>query len=216
MTAVCVVHALLPEASTPTGLTSIDKRPVAGPVPVGPTGLLADSQQDSRHHGGLEYAVYAYADEDAQWWSGELGRPVPPGLFGENLRTCGLDVSGAVIGQRMRIGAGGLVVEVTAPRNPCGTFARRMGEDRWARRFVQRRAPGAYLRVVSEGQVRVCDGIEVLGEPTHGVTVADLMSPARPGAAAALLAAAAEGQVELGPRMRSDAQREVSRGAAGR
>jgi MOSC domain-containing protein YiiM len=44
VTAVCVVHTLLPEPSTPSGLTSIDKRPVEGPVPVGPLGVRGDSQ----------------------------------------------------------------------------------------------------------------------------------------------------------------------------
>jgi len=90
VTAVCVVARLLPEASTPSGLTSIDKRPVAVPVPVGPLGLRGDSQQDTKHHGGDEYAVYLYADEDAAWWATELDRPITPGLFGENLRTSGL------------------------------------------------------------------------------------------------------------------------------
>jgi len=216
VTAVCVVHTLLPESSTPSGLTSIDKRQVAGPVPVGALGLRGDSQQDVRHHGGDEYAVYVYADEDARWWADELGRDVPPGLFGENLRTTGLDVSGAVIGQRVRIGDGGLVLEVTAPRNPCGTFARRMGEPQWVRRFAAHRAPGAYLRVLAEGPVAVHDAVRVLSTPAHGVTVADLMSPGRPGAAEALLAAADAGEVALGPRMRGDAHREAARGGPDR
>lgn len=209
ITAVCVLHALLPESSTPDGTTAIDKRPVAGPVPVGPLGLLGDRQSDSRHHGGAEYAVYLYADEDAARWADELGREVPPGLFGENLRTTGLDVSGAVVGQRMRVGRSGLVVEVTAPRNPCATFARRMGEPRWVRRFTDRRAPGAYLRVLTPGTVVAGDEVEVLHVPAHGITVADVMAPARDGAMAALLAAAAEGRVVLGERMGRAARRAI-------
>jgi MOSC domain-containing protein YiiM len=212
VSAVCVVHTLLPEPSTPTGLTSIDKRPVAGPVQVGPLGLAGDSQQDTPHHGGTEFAVYCYAEEDAAAWAAELGREVPPGLFGENLRTTGLDVSGLAIGTRLAVGDAGLVLEVTAPRNPCATFARRMGEPRWVRRFTERRAPGAYARVVVPGPVSAGDAITVLTVPEQGVSVAALMAPALPGAAAALLAAEAAGAVSLGERMRRGAQHEARRG----
>ena len=82
----------------------------------------------------------------------ELGREIPPGLFGENLRTSGIDLSGIRIGQVLRIGDD-VVLEVTAPRTPCATFARRMGEPHWVRRFTERRAPGAYARVLQAGVV---------------------------------------------------------------
>jgi len=65
--------------------TAIDKRPVDGPVEVTSLGVCGD-QQLSRAHGGLDKAVYAYAAEDAEWWASELGRDIPPGMFGENLR----------------------------------------------------------------------------------------------------------------------------------
>lgn len=212
MTAVCVLHTLLPEPGNPDGLTAIDKRAVADPVAVGPLGFSGDEQRDTAHHGGEEYAVYLYADEDAERWSAALRRPIPPGLFGENVRTAGLDVSALVIGTTLRLGAAGPVVQVTAPRNPCATFARRMGEPHWVRRFAEARAPGAYVRVLIPGALTAGGPIEVLAVPGHGITVSDLMSPARPGTAQALLAAAASGEVELGPRMRADAERERARG----
>ena len=211
VTAVCVLHTLLPEPGNPDGLTAIDKRAVVGPVHVSDLGLTGDQQRDRKHHGGQEYAVYLYADEDAERWAEQLGRDVPPGLFGENVRTAGLVVSGLVIGSRLRVGSM-LELEVTSPRNPCGTFARRMGEPHWVRRFAAARAPGAYARVLREGAIRAGDAVEVVATPDHGVTVADLMAPARPGRAAALLAAAAAGEIDLGPRMRSDAERESARG----
>lgn len=212
ISAVCIVHGLLPEPNNPDGTTAIDKRPVPGPVPVGFRGLAGDLQKDLAHHGGQEYAVYLYADEDAQRWAGELGRDIPAGLFGENLRTHGLDVSGLVIGSRYRIGASGLEVEVTSPRNPCATFARRMGEPQWVKRFTKGRAPGAYVRVLTPGTVESGDAIEELDVPAHGITVADVMKPALPGSASALLAAEAAGQVQLGARMRADATHQAARG----
>ncbi len=212
VSAVCVVHTFHPEPANPDGLTAIDKRTVQGAVEVGPVGLVGDTQKDVAHHGGAEYAVYLYADEDAQRWAQELGREIDPGLFGENLRTHGLDVSGLVIGARYRIGDSGLEVEVTSPRNPCATFARRMDEPQWVKRFTDRRAPGAYVRVLAPGNVRAGDEIVELAVPTHGITVADVMRPALPGRAAALLDADATGQVALGDRMRAGVTKELARG----
>lgn len=92
--AVCVVHQLRPDAGY-IGVTAIDKRAVSGPVRVRPLGAYGDVQADRKHHGGLDKALYAYAQEDADFWQSELGRDLPPGWFGENLRTEGLDVNAA-------------------------------------------------------------------------------------------------------------------------
>lgn len=169
--AVCRVHQLLPDAGS-VGTTAIDKRPVDGRVRAGTLGLYADVQADRAHHGGPEQAVYAYAEEDARFWADELDREIPPGLFGENLRTLGLDVSGALIGERWLIGS--TVLEVTQPRTPCATFARRLGSpERWVRRFTEANRTGAYLRVVETGELGAGDAVEVVDRPTHGVSVAD-------------------------------------------
>ncbi len=211
ITAVCVLHQLLAEPSNPDGTTAIDKRPVSGPVDVGSLGLAGDDQSDKRHHGGQDQAVYLYADEDADWWAAELGRDIAPGLFGENLRTTGIDLSTTLIGQRWRIGESGLIVEVTSPRDPCATFARRMGEPQWVRRFTQRRAPGAYVRVVEPGIVAAGDQVVAVNAPDHDVTVADVMVPAAEGAAARLLAAERSGRLHLTPRMRTSATKQSPR-----
>lgn len=168
--AVCRVHVLLPDAGT-VGVTAIDKRPVDGRVKVRPLGLYADVQADRANHGGADQAVYAYAQEDADFWSAELGRPVTPGLFGENLRLSGLDVNRAVIGERWQVGSA--LLEVTHPRVPCQTFGRRLGEARWVRRFTQANRTGAYLRVVENGEIGAGDRVDVVQVPVHGVTIAD-------------------------------------------
>jgi MOSC domain-containing protein YiiM len=176
--AVNVVHALIPDHRGDLDRTAIDKRPVAGRVPVSApdeygVGLAGDQIYDRRHHGGPDQAVYAYAVEDQQWWSTELGRQVAPGSFGENLTTYGMDVTGAVIGERWQVGEDGLVLEVTCPRIPCNTFQGWMDEPHWVRRFTEHGAPGAYLRVVSPGTVGAGDRVSVLSRPDHGVTIGD-------------------------------------------
>jgi MOSC domain-containing protein YiiM len=162
----------------PGGATGIDKKPADGAVRVmdpgpkgeGASGLAGDAVCDLRHHGGTDQAVYAFAREDLDFWERELGRPLANGAFGENLTTSGLDVSGARIGERWRIG-GELVLEVTSGRVPCRTFASWLGEKGWVKRFTQQSAPGAYLRVIEPGEIRAGDAIEIVHRPDHEVTV---------------------------------------------
>ncbi|AZQ35914.1 MOSC domain-containing protein [Streptomyces cyaneochromogenes] len=161
------------------GATGIDKRPVDGPVAVsapgpkgtGAVGLAGDRVYDVRNHGGGDQAVYAYAREDLDGWQAELGRTLANGVFGENLTTVGVDVNGAVIGERWRIGAD-VVLEVSCARIPCGTFQGWLEQDGWIKRFTQAALPGAYLRVIEPGDIRAGDPVEVVHRPDHDVTVA--------------------------------------------
>jgi len=155
-------------------LTGIDKRPVTGQVHLdvpadGRSGVGGDLIGDGSVHGGGDQAVYAYAREDLDAWSAELGRPLTNGQFGENLTTLGVDVTGALIGEHWRIG--GVLLEVSAPRIPCTTFARWIDEPRWVKRFTERAVSGAYLRVLETGTVEAGAAIEVVHRPAHSVTI---------------------------------------------
>lgn len=174
--AVCVVHAELevPAKSSKVGRTAIDKRPVPHRVPVRALGLDGDHVCDTKHHGGVHQAVYAYAEEDARRWSAELGRELAAGWFGENLRIAGLAVSDAVIGERWTIGD--TLLEVSAPRVPCATFQWHAGEQQWVKRFTAQANTGAYLRVLTEGAIGAGDEVRVVHVPEHGVTVRDLFT----------------------------------------
>ena len=116
-------------------------------------GSRATSSATRRHHGGDYQAVYAFAREELDWWAAQLGRELPDGMFGENLTTSGLDVDGALIGERWAVGDE-VVLEVCGPRIPCATFAARMGERGWVKRFTDVGRTGAYLSVVTGGTVR--------------------------------------------------------------
>jgi len=158
--------------------SGIDKRPVSGPVRVEPAGLAGDSILDTAHHGGLLQAVYAYAREDQDWWTRELGdeltRPITPGSFGENLTLSGVAVNDARAGERWAIGS--VVLEVTYPRTPCSTFAGFMGLRGWVRRFALAERPGAYLRVVTPGELRAGDEVEVSPGPPDVRTVREVFA----------------------------------------
>src|SRR5271170_3645334 len=102
------------------GRTAIDKRPAGGQVAVGLLGVAGDEYADKENHGGRDQAVYAYAREDLDWWTEQLGRELRNGIFGENVTTAGLDISAALVGEIWQLGTA--VVQVTAPRIPCVTF----------------------------------------------------------------------------------------------
>lgn len=158
------------------GRTSIDKAPLTGPVAVGPWGLAGDQVADTRHHGGPDQAVYAFAREDLDAWERDLGVTLPDGVFGENLTTRGLDVNDAEVGERWRVGDD-VVLEVAGVRTPCRDFQAWVGrcgyDDRaWVRRFTEAGRPGPYLRVLVEGTVAAGDPVTVAHRPGHGVTVA--------------------------------------------
>ena len=151
-------------------MSAIGKLPVEGPVRVEGINLAGDLQADRRVHGGPDKAVYAYAREDSDWWAQELGREIVDGMFGENLTTAGVDVSGARIGERWRIGT--VELEVCQPRLPCSKLGLRFADLRMVKRFGQASRPGAYLRIVTEGELQVGDELTVVSRPSHDVTVA--------------------------------------------
>lgn len=162
-----------------TGVTGIDKRPVEHPVRVsapgpkgtGAVGLAGDRVYDIRHHGGDDQAVYAYAREDLDIWAAELDRPLAAGFFGENLTTCGLDVNGAMIGERWRVG-NDVLLEASCPRIPCGTFQGWLARDGWIKRFTAAARPGAFFRVIEPGEIRAGDPVRIEHRPSHGVSIA--------------------------------------------
>jgi MOSC domain-containing protein YiiM len=168
-----------PNPWKPVALTGIDKRPVSGPVMVtapgpkgtGAVGLAGDRVYDVQHHGGPDQAVYAYAREDLDLWEAELDTPLRNGVFGENLTTEGIDVNGALIGERWRLGHE-VILEVCCPRIPCGTFQGWLAQSGWIKRFTEAARPGAYLRVIEPGQIRAGDSAGIEYRPDHDVTVA--------------------------------------------
>ncbi|WP_227984571.1 MOSC domain-containing protein [Nocardia spumae] len=187
--AVCVLHAELelPAKVSRVGRTAIDKRPVTGRVAVRALGLAGDHVCDTKNHGGVHQAVYAYADEDARRWGERLERTLVPGWFGENLRLSGLPVSDAVVGERWRIGD--TLLEVSAPRVPCATFGHWSGEKQWVKRFTLQADTGAYLRVLTEGTIGAGDPVHIDHIPGHGVTVREVFTGTDPDRLARLLAA---------------------------
>ena len=120
--------------------SAIWKSPVDAPVAIEHLALQGDEQADLRVHGGPDKAVYAYAVDDYTWWSAQLGVPLGPGTFGENLTVAGFDVSRAVVGQEWEVG--NAVLRVTQPRMPCFKLGMRMGDASFVDHSAPRCGPG--------------------------------------------------------------------------
>ncbi|MCW2748191.1 MAG: hypothetical protein JWP10_1333 [Nocardioidaceae bacterium] len=149
--------------------SGIDKRPVEGPVTITPLGVEGDGIADVKYHGGHDQALYAFAGEDVDHWAKHWDRDLPPGTFGENLTTRGIDLNEVRLGERWQIGS--TVVEVSSVRTPCATLAGFVGEKRVVKDFVEVGRPGAYLRVIQAGHIAAGDEITVLETRDHDITV---------------------------------------------
>lgn len=158
-----------------SGRSGIDKRPVAGSVALLASGVDGDTICDTKHHGGPDQAVYAYSRADLDFWAAELGQRFDPGGVGENLTLDGVDCSGAVLGERWRVGPDA-VLTVRGPRIPCRVFANFRAAPDLIKRFTAAGRPGCYLAVTRPGSVAAGDPVHLLHRPAHGVTVADVMA----------------------------------------
>jgi MOSC domain-containing protein YiiM len=152
--------------------SAIWKVSVIGRVAARGVNLEGDEQADRKAHGGPDKAVYAYAVEDLRWWQKEIGRSIPYGGFGENLTTEGIEVNDALVGERWEIGTA--LFEVSEPRVPCWRLGVRMNDALFPRRFTEAMRPGAYLRIIAEGDVTATDEIRIVEKPNHDLTIRDV------------------------------------------
>ena len=155
-------------------LSGIDKKTVPGQVKVGGMGLEGDHIMSKKHHGGPDQAVYLYSLEDYSAFAAvltERGQVLAPGSFGENLTVQGLESAGVRIGTRLQIGE--VLLEITAPRIPCATFAAHMGDAGFVKVFRQMRRPGLYARVLKTGLVGAGDTVTVQDGPESAPTVGE-------------------------------------------
>jgi len=154
--------------------TGIDKQPVPS-ITVQHQGVEGDDIVATQHHGGPGQAVYAYARSDYEVFEAQLDTELPNGAFGENVTVDRWPHDPIRVGDRFVVE--GVVLEVSAPRIPCVTFAARMGElvgpdaaRGWVKRFTAERRPGWYLRVVAPGRLEAGQRLAVTPAPSANVT----------------------------------------------
>lgn len=154
-------------------LTGIIKLPVET-ADIGRLGIASDAICDRKHHGGADQAIYVYFADDYQFWATELNRRLEPGTFGDNLTISGVEGHSVAVGDRFAIGA--VLLEVTSHRTPCMTFAARMGDKGFVKRFHRAGRPGAYCRVLETGTVQPGQDVDYQRYAGERITVAELMA----------------------------------------
>jgi MOSC domain-containing protein YiiM len=163
--AVCIGHPeTLPGKRYKTG---IYKNPVSDALILDAGGLEGDAVCDRRYHGGVDQAVYVEGGISLEKWTQELGRPIAFGEFGENLVIEGLDNELIAVGDRLTIGD--VVLEATAPRMPCATFAAKMGDPQFVKRYRKAERPGFYCRVITGGTLSA--GLDVALDAFDGARI---------------------------------------------
>lgn len=154
--------------------TGINKLAIQGPIMVDAEGLVGDAILNRKHHGGVDQAVYIEGYIDLDWWQAELGRDLPYGTFGENLVIEGLESVMLAAGDRLAIGE--VLLEVTSARIPCATFAAKMGEPTFVKRYTRAGRPGAYARVLQGGMVEAGQSVEFTPWSGDRVTMREMMA----------------------------------------
>jgi MOSC domain-containing protein YiiM len=138
----------------------VPKLPVAEQW-VGDLGLADDGHiEPAPMHGGPYQAVCLYSVEAIGRLVAE-GHNAFPGAFGENLTLEGIEMDSLAEGDRLTIGEGGLVIEMTWNAAPCSKQAQWFNDGRFARISHKTHPNDArwYARVISEGPVRPGDTV---------------------------------------------------------
>lgn len=151
--------------------TAIFREPAVGPLWLSQTGLAGDQVANRRFHGGPDKAVNVYPSEHYAGWRTELNLPeMTSGGFGENFTTEGWLETAICIGDSFQIGSA--IVEVSQPRQPCSTLARRWRVKDLPARVINANKTGWYLRVLQEGEVRAGLPFTLLARPHPEWTIA--------------------------------------------
>lgn len=135
-------------------------------LPVSEQWVGAMGLADDRHiepvpsHGGVDQAVCLYSMEAIARLVAE-GHNVFPGAFGENLTLEGIELDAIGPGDRLAIGDGGLVIEITWNAAPCYKQADWFTDRKFARISHKTHPEDTrwYARVISEGPVRPGDAV---------------------------------------------------------
>jgi MOSC domain-containing protein YiiM len=151
--------------------TGFYKIPVSEAVELTSLGLRGDQVADTRHHGGPEKALLAYAaNHYLRWRDAFPDLAMSPGGFGENLTVDGADEGSVCLGDVFQVGS--VELQVSQPRQPCWKISRRWGVKTLTKQVAQSGRTGWYFRVRREGELQAGQQAELLERPHPAWTVA--------------------------------------------
>jgi MOSC domain-containing protein YiiM len=155
--------------------TGIYKKPVNQPIYLEKEQVRGDEISNRKVHGGEFKACYLFSADYYPYW-----KNLYPhlewnwGMLGENLTVKGLDESKLFIGNIYKVGTA--LIQVTQPREPCNTFAAKMGSKDILKQFIAHSHPGTYVRVLEEGFVTKNDTIILVEQAKNSLTIAQFFN----------------------------------------
>lgn len=152
--------------------TAIFKETVEGPLWATKLGFRGDGVADRRFHGGEDKALNAFCLAHYAHWTRELGLDAMPfGAFGENLTVRDAVEEEVCIGDTFEVGDA--VLQISQPRQPCGTLARRWQTPDLVRRVEKSGMTGWYFRVLEEGDLMAGDVFKCIDRPHSKWTITE-------------------------------------------
>lgn len=150
--------------------TAIVKKPVDGPIAVGPMGLESDGQANKRFHGGADRALLVYPSAHYRAWNRDFGEFIlTVGAFGENLSVDG-DEHDVCIGDIWQLGTA--TIQINQPRKPCRTPGKVAGLASLKERMIEFGRTGWLCRVLTPGTVEAPCELKLVSREWPGWTVA--------------------------------------------
>jgi len=150
--------------------TGIFKYPTSSPLVLDKETVANDSIADRRVHGGIHKACYLFSVKHYPYWK----KRYPDlewnwGMFGENLSVTEMDETQIRIGDIYKIGSA--LVQISQPREPCFKLGVRFGNQQILKEFIEYGFPGAYVKVIEEGQVSSGDNLSLVKPSDNLLTV---------------------------------------------
>lgn len=151
--------------------SAIAKDPVLGEVSISLSGVADDEQADRVNHGGPDKAILCYPREHYAFWSQELAAAAPlPGTLGENFESTGAAEEDVCVGDIIQVG--GILVQISQPRQPCWKPARLHNLPLLTARILKSGRTGWYLRVLQPGPLAAPEPLLLVDRPHPQWTVA--------------------------------------------
>jgi len=155
--------------------TGIYKIPTNTPIYLEKEQVRGDEISNRRVHGGEFKACYLFSSDHYPYWENLYPNlNWHYGMLGENLTVKGLDETKLFVGDIYKIGTA--LIPITQPREPCNTFAAKMGSQDILKQFIQHGRPGTYARVLEEGFVAVDDTFELVERAIHSLSTAQFFN----------------------------------------
>jgi len=151
-------------------ITGFCKKPVAGSIFLGQTGLEGDGVGNTKFHGGSDKALCLYSFDHYPYWQEWLGIELQPPAFGENLTVQNMKEETVCIGDIFTVGSA--VIQVSQPRQPCATLGARYGAMDLIKEVIRTGFTGFYCRVIQTGYIAQGEAIELQQRDATGVSIA--------------------------------------------